>query len=287
MGRAKGWITSSCAGARVAGRDGELGLTYVPAHTVNGKLYNQRVTFTVYVNSTKGIGRDGSPGRSDRFQFVAYGALADSICRSLSNGKAIDCVLKPHSYQGRSFDANRTMRLEQDGSPVLVEKVGFQIVESPTYGEDSAKTIELEVAAGRRPVNWNVQNHQDSATWIQMLKDRANVQYIPGNPAFGYAKVITPQGQGIVPVAQAQTGPAARAAASIAKGGNTQIPPQNTQASSAVTPNPVAIDQGQLAALIAQVMATQATGNEVTPPAQGIDPKTGFATNTGNNSVPF
>lgn len=273
MGRSRGWITSSCAGARVAGRDNELGLTYIPAHTVNGKLFNQRVTFTIYVN--------GSNGKSDRFQLVAYGPLADSICRSLSNGKAIDAVLKPHSYKGRSFDANRVMRLEADGSPVLVEKVGFQIVESPTYGEDSQKTIDLEVATGRRPINWNVQNHPDSTIWTQMLKDRANVQYTPGSTAFGYAKVITPQGQGIAPVAQAQTGPVAKEVAAAARAGNTQ-PPAGAQAQPAGTAVPLAITQEQLAALVAQVTGTPA-GTAVTQPAantpaQGIDPKTGFTT---------
>ena len=293
MGRAKGWITSACAGARVAGRDGDLGLTYIPAHTINGKPYSQRVTFTVYINSNKGIGRDGSPGRSDRFQIVAYGALADSICRSMSNGKAIDAVLKPHSYEGRSFDANRVMRLEADGTPVMIEKVGFQIVESPTYGEDSQKTIDQEVATGRRPANWNVANHPDSATWTQMLKDRANVQYVPGSQVFGYARVITPQGNGIAQVAQTPTGPAARAAAAATRAGNTYTPPANNAALPAALPAntttppagtaPVALTQEQLALLVAQVTGQPAA----TPPAaatNGIDPKTGFAMAGAENS---
>lgn len=288
-GRAKGWITSACAGARVAGKDGELGLTYIPAHTINGKPYSQRVTFTVYINSNKGIGRDGTPGRSDRFQLVAYGALADSICRSMSNGKAIDAVLKPHSYEGRSFDSNRTMRLEADGTPVMVEKVGFQIVESPTYGEDSQKTIDQEIATGRRPLNWNIANHPDSATWIQMLKDRANVQYVAGSQVFGYARVIIPQGNGIVQVAQTPTGPAARAA-NTARVGTVQTAvqtPVSVGTVAAVPPigTPVALSPEQLAQLVAQVTGAQ-TGTSIVPPVLntgGIDPKTGFAV-AGNNT---
>lgn len=292
MGRAKGWITSSCAGARVAGTDGNPGLTYIPAHTVNGKPFSQRVTFTVYVNSNKGTGRDGTPGRSDRFQFVAYGALADSLCRSMSNGKAIDAVLKPHSYQGRSFN-NGVMRLEADGSPVIEEKVGFQIVESPTYGEDAQKTIDQEIATGRRPANWNVANHPDNATWTQMLRDRANVQYIPGNPTFGYARVIVPQGAGIVMVTQTATGPAAKAAATAARAGNTQLPAATgtyvppatgTYVPPAGTSVPLAITQEQLALLVAQVTGQQAGAGKTPPatntPAQGIDPKTGFPIGT-------
>ena len=289
MGRSRSFMTSSCAGVRVAGKDAEPGLKYIPAHTVSGKLYNQRVTFTVYVN--------GSNGKSDRFQFIAYGALADSICRCMSNGKALDAVLKPHSYTGRSF-SNGVMRLEADGTPVMVEKVGFQIVESPIYGEDAQKTIDLEIATGRRPINWNITNHPDQAIWTQMLKDRANVQYVPGSATFGYAKVIVPQGQGIVPVTQAATGPAARAAAAAARAGNTQppaatgtyVPPAaagaqvppvaGTQVPPAGTAAPLAITQEQLALLVAQVTGQQA-GAGATPPAQGMDPKTGFPMDTG------
>lgn len=285
MGRAKGWITGSCAGARIAGRDGEPGLAYIPARTQNGKIKNQQVTFTVYINSTKGTGRDGTPGRSDRFNFVAYGALADSLCRSMSNGKAIDAILKPNSYEGRLFDANRAMRLEADGTPIIVEKTGFQIVESPTYGEDSQKTIDREVAEGRRPVNWNVANHPDSATWIQMLKDRSNVQYVPGSKVFGYARVIDPAGQGVVQIAQAATGPAAKAATDAARAlGNAQsattgtyvppvVAPVTVPATSAAT---VALTPEQLAQAVAQITGAQA--GATIPPVKGVDPKTGFAT---------
>lgn len=291
-GRAKGWITSSCAGARVAGRDGELGLSYLPAHTVNGKLFNQRVTFTVYINSTGGVKPDGTPGRSDQFQFVAYGPLADSICRSMSNGKALDAVLKPNSYLGRSFDANRVMRLEADGSPIMVRKVGFQIVESPTYGEDSQKTIDLEVASGRRPVNWNIQNHPDAATWAQMLKDRANIQYVPGSTTFCYARVLPLIGAGVVQVAQAPTGPAAKAARLSARATNVvqpvtgYVPPVTGLATETQPVPPVALSSAQITALIAQITGTQAqtTGAEVTPPVATdiIDPKTGFPIATNN-----
>jgi len=285
MGRAKGWITGACAGARVAGRDGELGLTYLPAHTLNGKPYNQRVTFTVYVNSTSGTKPDGTPGRSDQFQFVAYGALADSICRSMSNGKALDAILKPNSYFGRSYDANRAMRLEADGSPVMIRKTGFQIVESPTYGEDSQKTIDQEVATGRRPVNWNVLNHPDAATWAQMLKDRANVQYIPGSTVYCYARVLPLTGPGVVQVTQAPTGPAAKAARLAARAETTQ-PITPVTAGTPPIP-PVALTPEQIALLIAQVTGTKAAAPVIPTIPKTIDPKTGFpiATNTAETEA--
>ena len=284
MGRSKSWFTGSCAGVRVAGKDNELGLTYLPAHTVNGKLFNQRVTFTVYVNSTSGMKADGTPGRSDQFQFVAYGALADSICRYLSNGKALDAIVKPNSYLGRSFN-NGVMRLEADGTPVIVRKVGFQIVDSPIYGEDSQKTIDLEVASGRRPINWNIAAHPDNATWIQMLKDRSNVQYVQGSTVFGYARVLPLTGAGVVQVAQTPTGPAAKAARLATRATNTAqpagayIPPANAAPAGAATA-PLAITPEQLALLVAQVTGQPPAGNEapINTTAQGIDPKTGFAT---------
>lgn len=277
--RSKGFITATIAGGRIAGTDGQPGLTYFPAHTVNGKAFNQRVTFTVYVNSNKGTKRDGTPGRSDRFHIVVYGPLADSICRCMSNGKAIDAILRPHIYEGRLFDKSGAMRLEADGSPIIVEKVGFQIVDSPIYGEDSLKTIELEVATGRRPINWNVTNHPDSATWTQMLKDRSNVQYVPGSTTFGYARVIVPQGQGTVVTAQVATGPLAKAAAQAARASNTTV---NAPPASAQQEPTVAVTQSQLALMIAQATSGQGAGLPTPTPTptpvatQGIDSKTGF-----------
>lgn len=287
MPRSKGFMTSACAGGRVAGKDGDPGLTYYPAHTRNGKLYNQRVTFTVYVNAG-GVKADGSPGRSDQFGFVAYGALADSICRSLSNGMAIDAVLEPSSYLGRSFDANRAMRLEADGSPVMIRKVGFQIVRSPIYGEESLKTIDLEIATGRRPANWNVQNHPDAAIWAQMRKDRANVQYVPGSTIFGFAKVITPSGPGIVQVEQSPTGPLAKAARLAARASGTPtagyIPPVVNAAVPAVPATGTLPAAGTLPAispeLLAQAIAAVTGAQAQAQAATGakVDPKTGFAT---------
>ncbi|NOR60147.1 MAG: hypothetical protein GQ469_05895 [Methanosarcinales archaeon] len=290
MGRSKSWFTGSCAGVRVAGKDGDLGLTYLPAHTLNGKPYNQRVTFTVYVNSTSGTKPDGSPGRSDQFQFVAYGAQADAICRCLSNGKALDAIVKPHSYLGRSFN-NGVMRLEADGTPVIVRKVGFQIVDSPIYGEDSQKTIDQEIATGRRPVNWNVAAHPDSATWTQMLKDRSNVQYVLGSTVFGYARVLPLTGAGVVQVAQTPTGPAARVARMTAKAANTSqpaagayVPPANPVPAGSTTTNPFAgMTTEQIASLVAQITGKSRAEDETTQPttAQGVDPKTGFTEAAG------
>lgn len=190
MSRAIGISNATFIGARVAGQ-----LTYVAAHKKNGKDINQRCIIPVYVNSNKGTGRDGTPGRSDQFRFVAWGKLADICARNLPKGKALDVICSPHSYEGRVYDGNGSPVLKSDGQPLTIEKVGFT-VEKLVFGEESAKEVDLEVQSGKRPINWNVLNHPDAATYAATLKARQQVQYTGGD-SFGYARVIVPAGQGI------------------------------------------------------------------------------------------
>lgn len=242
MSRAIGLGTGSFMGARVAGIAGTPPLTYIQAHVKNGKNINQRCIIPVYINSNKGTNRDGTPGRSDRFRLVAWGKLADICARSLSKGKALDCVYSPHSYEGRIYDAQGNMRVDNVGQPITVERVGFTI-EKIVFGEDSQKEIDLEVQEGRRPVSWNVPNHPDNALWSKMLQDRQNLQFTGGS-VFGFARVIIPSGPGIV----LTTG---------------QVQNMGVQQPQTYTPQPigtpaVTTDPNQLAALIAQVLQTQA-----------------------------
>jgi hypothetical protein len=195
MSRAIGLGTGSFMGARVAGIAGTPPLTYIQGHVKNGKTINQRCIIPVYINSNRGTNRDGTPGRSDRFRLVAWGKLADICAKSLSKGKALDCVYSPHSYEGRIYDAQGNMRVDNTGQPITVERVGFTI-EKIIFGEDSQKEIDLEIGEGRRPVNWNVPNHPDNALWSKMLQDRQNLQFAGGS-IFGFARVIVPSGPGI------------------------------------------------------------------------------------------
>lgn len=248
MGRALGFGTGAFSGARVAGKDGQTAMTYIPAHSRNGKAINQKITIPVYINTNKGTNQDGSPGRRHRFSLVAWGPLADACARSLSNGKAIDCIVRPESYMGRDFDANGNARLELDGSPVMINKVSFTITETPTFGEDSQKVIDQEIATGKRPINWNKANHPDAALWSTICRDRQAQQYQPGSALFGYARVTVPQGQGVVLTTPVATGPATK---------TTAVNPQYQQAN----PQPagqISVNPAQLAALIAQ-LTTQGT----------------------------
>lgn len=264
MSRAIGLGTGSFMGARVAGIAGTPPLTYVQAHVKNGKNVNQRCIIPIYINSNKGTNRDGTPGRSDRFRLVAWGKLADICARSLSKGKALDCVYSPHSYEGRIYDAQGNMRVDNVGQPITVERVGFTI-EKIVFGEDSQKEIDLEVQEGRRPVSWNVPNHPDNALWSKMLQDRQNLQFTGGS-VFGFARVIIPSGPGITLTTGQPIGtPIAQA--------NTYVPNQSQgQGQTTADPN-------QLVQLIQQVLNSQtgaqfttATGYNTAPTPQNVPP---------------
>lgn len=289
--RAIGFTTCTMVGARVAGKDGKSGIRYIPAHTKNGKLINQRCIIPVYINTSRGQNPDGTTGKSYSFRLTAWNALADTCARNLPVGKAIDCITSPVTFQGPLTD-NGIVQLKSDSTPIMITKVSFTIVESPVFGEEALKTIELEVNSGRRPVNWNNPAHPDAQIWTNMLKERQNVQYIPGQPMFGYAEVLVPSGQGIVLVNQAATGPLARDARNAARAGNVNTPVHNAQANTnpaGNNPIPPAINQEQLADLIAKVLVDQ--GGTNTPPAQGMDSKTGFPTGVVNTAtgddIPF
>jgi len=190
MSRAIGISAAQFIGARVAGQ-----VTYVLPHTKNGKVNNQRCIIPVYVNSNKGTNRDGTPGRSDQFRLTAWGKLADICAKSLPKGKALDCICTPHSYEGRIYDAQGNMRVDNAGQPITVERIGFTI-EKIVFGEESQKEIDLEIAEGRRHPNWNVPAHPDYKAWGELLQTRQGMIYTGGD-TFGFARVIVPSGPGI------------------------------------------------------------------------------------------
>lgn len=248
MSRAIGMAATQFIGARVAGRDGVPSITYILAHIKNGKTINQRCNIPVYINSNKGTSRDGTPGRSDRFRLVAWGKMADICAKSLSKGKAFDAICSPHSYEGRTYDAQGNMRVDNTGQPITTEKVGFTI-ERIVFGEESQKEVELEIQTGRRPINWNVLNHPDHATWQTILQTRKNAQYTGGD-IFGFAKVIIPSGPGIT----LMTGRPATT--------NTTTPVQQIQ-----PVQPGVVDQTQLLQLLTQVLqSNQTQSGTVTAP---------------------
>lgn len=198
-----GNVSGSIIGARVAGKDGEPCMTFVPAHNKNGQPINQRITIPVYVNKKKK--RNGSEGRVNKYRVVAWGGLADTAAKCLSNGKEFHGPFELNSYDGRLYDANGNMRLNPDGSEIIIPRISLTLLDI-IYGNDSLKRIDQEIAEGKRPVNWNNPTHPDAALWKQILANRQAVQYTPGMAMYGYARVVVATGPGITPyVPQTQT----------------------------------------------------------------------------------
>jgi len=192
MSRSIGLAGSFFAGVRVAGK-----LTYIPEHMKNGKKINSRCVIPVYKNSHRGTNaKTGEQGRSDSFKFVAWGKLADTCAKSLPVGKAIDALCDPQSYLGNLFAADGSIRVDNAGAAIQVNKVSFTIM-NIVFGEESAKAVAEEVSTGRRPVNWANPAHPDYQMWINILKQRQAVVW-QGEAEFGYARVVVPQGQGVV-----------------------------------------------------------------------------------------
>lgn len=192
-GRAIGLAGAFFAGVRVAGE-----LTWIPAHTKNGVKINSRCIIPVYRNSHRGKDqKTGEKGRSDSFRLVVWGKLADTCAKSLKKGDAIDVFAEPHSYLGKLFNQNGSLRLDSTGQPIEINKVAFTIL-NIVFGEESQKAIDEEVMNGRRPPQWNVKGHPNFDLWIRMLHDKQAEVWDGRNPIFGKARVVVPTGQGIV-----------------------------------------------------------------------------------------
>lgn len=192
MGRAISMFKGFGAGLRVAGE-----LTLIPAHFVNGKFVNARCIIPAYMNSNKGTNTDGTPGRSDTFRFVAWGKLAMICAKSMPIGKAFDCAVSPHSYLGRVYNPDGSLRIDAAGQPIQTSKVAFTI-EDIVFGEESDKTISQEEQMGLRPIGWNDRNNPNYNLWIDTLRTRQAAVWDMVSPAFGYARVTIPVGPGIV-----------------------------------------------------------------------------------------
>jgi hypothetical protein len=176
---------------RVAGQ-----LSYVPAHFKNGKEISSRVEIPVYANSNRGA-KTGEAKKSDPFKLVVWGKLADGCCKSLPSGKALSVFAEQDPYIGRLFDEHGNVRNDSTGMPIMVPKMSFTVTKLK-YGKDSAKEIATEIQNGRRPMNWNVPNHPDWALWVKILTDRQAKTWDCRSPEFEFARIVMPQGQGII-----------------------------------------------------------------------------------------
>jgi len=190
MSRGISVVICSMMGIRVGGQ-----LVYTPAHfNAAGKEINQRVTIPVYANSNKGTNSDGSKGRTDKFELVAWGGLADTCCRSLSPGKALDVVGELHSYNKRLFNQDRSARVDAAGVHIETPRTAITIRQI-IFGEESIKFIQNEIAEGKRPVNWNVEGHPEWQTWKDWLNKKKLIKWDCMSNEFFHARVQLPYGQ--------------------------------------------------------------------------------------------
>lgn len=179
-------------GCRIAGSP-----NYIPAYVKTGgdpnKPIQAQCKFSVYMNVRN---------RKMKFEITAWGKMADIIARSGATGKEITIFAEMNSYKGRVWLPTPDGQPRQhvtlaDGQPLLIDKIGFTI-RNMHWGPDSAKTIQEEIMAGRRPQGWNDPTSPGKQQWLQMCADRNRQQYVPGNTMFGYARVTMPQNGQVV-----------------------------------------------------------------------------------------
>lgn len=174
-GTSIGMGTSTLVGLRVS-----VPPTYIPGYEKNGQTINPCLKVRAFVNRKN--------GRSDIYDLRLWGKLADIGARSLSVGKEFHAEVRPESYQGRVWaDKGQKLCLNSDGTPVTVLKTAF-VVKDIVFGAESDKHIREEIAAGKRPANYN-DGGEGTALWTQILKTRAAYQYDGNSPTFGYAQV--------------------------------------------------------------------------------------------------
>lgn len=193
-GSARSLQISQFIGLRVAST------TYYPAHSKNGVNISQRLVINAFMNIASRA--NNGQGRNEVITLTAWGKLADSCAISMSPGKEFHCFAELHTYDGRVFVNNQPL-VGNDGQPITTRKTSFTIVRL-LFGMESAKTIAMEIQQGIRRPMWDKEGTPDYEHWRQVLNMRKGLQFTPGAPMFGYAKVATIQGPGIGAYIQGQ-----------------------------------------------------------------------------------
>lgn len=214
-GSARSLQSSSFSGLRVAS------LYYTPEYSKNGKNISAKLEINAFMNMP-GKQNDGEGPKDQIIKLTTWGKLANICALSMSGGKEFNCNAKMHVFDKRVFMPSAiegqpgTPVLKADGTPLMTKGVSFTINEL-TFGEESNKHIEREIAAGVRPMGWNVAGSIEAAQWKETLKARQAIQFDPNSPTgtFGYATIRLPAGAGIGAYVQNQTTVAAPVAAPV------------------------------------------------------------------------
>lgn len=178
---------------RVAGQHGgPAHLTYVPAHTINGKPFSQKLTFNVMRNT----GRFDATGKeiTSSYRMTVWNGLADVCAKYLSIGKGLKFVEGTlDSFQKTLYNADGTMRLGADGQPIKTTMTGIS-VQDLDFGNDSAKLVTQEIQVGKRGQQWNIAGTPDHAAYQARMSAIKAMVYDGSAPTFGFARVLIPQG---------------------------------------------------------------------------------------------
>jgi hypothetical protein len=182
------------AGVRVDGFT-----TYIPAYIKgDGKRVSAQCIVNCYANTRARGGQ--AEGKRMRFQFSAWGKLANSVAFVAHKGMALDIIAEPEAYKARVWVTNaagqRVPQLDAAGAEIKEWTTAFKIIDIH-YAEEAADFIAKEIVEGRRPQFWNVPGHQHYDAWARALTERKGIVRPPfqaGMQYYGHAKVFVPQG---------------------------------------------------------------------------------------------
>lgn len=209
MSSSKSLASVHFSGVRVAGN-----LQYFPASVrADGKEIQARCVIPVFINTARPTGANDGSTISHTVRLTAWGKLADVCAKSLPKGKELHATAEPRSYKGQTFYRDGNPVIDQDGQPLKVNKLSFNI-QGISFGSDSNAFLAEEMKAGpngeapRRGIQWNIPGTPDHAAWMARIEAVKQLQYQVGMKTFGYAEVMAPR-PAVAPVTNAQTNAAA------------------------------------------------------------------------------
>ncbi len=187
-------ISCSFTGMRVAGN-----LSYFPGYLKADKKHvDQRVIIPAYANYYS----PNDAKKSDQFDFIVWGRMAETLCRNLSPGREFNVLnATPEPYEYDQKHSNGQVVLDMvTGVPIKKEKTTYKVPpEMFKFSEhESAKLIAQQKQTGERPLNWDNAAHPDSQTWAQMKNLKNSEIWNGASEKFGFAKVFMPKGAGVV-----------------------------------------------------------------------------------------
>lgn len=245
-GNSRGFIEGVIGGIRVGGDMSKNAVTYYPAHSKNGVNISARCTVRGCINVP--ARKKGMPEKTIWLTFTFWGKVADVAARSMSPGKEFDVLeYDLNQYEGQVYYRDPstgkniavTMQTPQGPVPLKDTKIGIG-VRRFRFGAEAAKFI---AADDRRKPGWDQEGTPANAAWKKALADQNAMQYVPGQPTFGYARVIVPTGAGIG--AYDYTKDARPAPAPMVQAGSTMVAAINAAtAAGAVVPPAEAPAQG-------------------------------------------